>query len=96
MRTSRASEPAREERRFLLTPLTGNTPWEEALEILGEDLILFGCLDPTIFASGDIRRIPAALDTLITPRLRESNFVLSPMADGIPVTSTPCFHETTR
>lgn len=69
----------------LTPPPTGNTPWEDALDILGEDLILFGCLDPTLFASGDIRRIPAALDMLITPRLRESNFVLSPMADGIPV-----------
>ncbi len=32
-----------------------------------------------------IGRIPAALDALITPRLREANFVLNPMADGIAV-----------
>jgi hypothetical protein len=44
---------------------------------------LFGCLDPSIFAAGSIDRIPAALDALITPRLREGNFVLNPMADGI-------------
>jgi len=69
----------------LTPPPTGNTPWEEALDILGEDLIIFGCLDPTIFASGAIGRIPEALDALITPRLREANFVLCPMADGIPV-----------
>lgn len=69
----------------LTPPPTGNTPWEDALDILGDDLIIFGCLDPTVFAGGEISRIPAALDTLITPRLRESNFVLSPMADGIAV-----------
>ena len=69
----------------LTPPPTGNTPWEEALDVLGEDLIIFGCLDPTIFAAGDIRGIPAALDRLITPRLREGNFVLNPMADGIAV-----------
>ena len=69
----------------LTPPPTGNAPWEDALDILGEDLIIFGCLDPTVFASGAISRIPAVLDMLITPRLREANFVLSPMADGIPV-----------
>lgn len=69
----------------LTPPPTGDTPWEDALEALGEDLIIFGCLDPTIFAAGDIGRIPGALDALITPRLREANFVLTPVADGIAV-----------
>jgi hypothetical protein len=69
----------------LTPPPTGNTPWEKALDVLGEDLIIFGCLDPTIFAAGDIAGIPVALDALITPRLREANFVLNPMADGIPI-----------
>ena len=69
----------------LTPPPTGNTPWEHALDILGEDLIIFGCLDPTIFAAGEIELIPAALDKMITPRLREANFVLNPMADGIAV-----------
>lgn len=69
----------------LTPPPTGNTPWEKALDVLGENVIIFGCLDPTIFAAGDIRRIPEALDTLVTPRLREGNFVLNPTADGIAV-----------
>lgn len=69
----------------LTPPPTGNTPWEDALDVLGEDLILFGCLDPTVFAAGDIRDIPVVLDRIITPRLRAANFVLNPMADGIPV-----------
>lgn len=69
-----------------LTPFpTGNTPWEDALDVLGEDAIIFGCLDPTVFAAGEIRGISSALDALITPRLREAGFVLSPMADGIAI-----------
>jgi hypothetical protein len=35
--------------------------------------------------AGKIDDIPLALDRLVTPRLREANFVLNPMADGIPV-----------
>ena len=69
----------------LTPPPTGNTHWEEALDVLGDDLVIFGCLDPTVFAGGETTDIPKALDALITPRLRESNFVLNPMADGIPV-----------
>lgn len=68
----------------LTPPPTGNTPWEKALDVLGEDLIIFGCLDPSVFVAGDIRRIPEVLDLQITPRLRASNFVLNPMSDGIP------------
>jgi uroporphyrinogen-III decarboxylase len=70
---------------FLTPPPTGDTPWEEALDALGEDLIIFGCLDPTVFVTGDVEGIPGALDELITPRLREANFVLHPTADGIAV-----------
>jgi len=69
----------------LTPPATGNTPWELALDVLGEDLVILGCLDPATWIAGDIRGIPAALDRLITPRLREANFVLHPFADGIPV-----------
>lgn len=69
----------------LTPPPTGDVPWEDALDVLGDDLIIFGCLDPSIFVAGDIRGIPRALDLLVTPRLRESNFVLNPMADGVAV-----------
>lgn len=64
---------------------TGDTPWEAALDVLGEDLIVIGCLDPSIFVTGSISNIGPALDRLITPRIREANFVLAPFADGISV-----------
>ena len=69
----------------LTPPPTGNTPWEEALDVIGEDLIIMGCLDPTIWVSGPVEGIGPALDELITPRLREANFILSPFSDGISV-----------
>lgn len=67
----------------LTPPPTGDCPWELALDALGDDLVIFGCLDPTIFAAGPVEQIGPALDTLITPRLRESPFVLAPFSDGI-------------
>jgi hypothetical protein len=69
----------------LTPPPTGNTPWEEALNVIGEDLIIFSALDPTVWISGPIREIGPTLDRLITLRLREANFILGPFADGIPV-----------
>jgi len=69
----------------LTPPPTGDTPWEEALDALGDDLIIIGCLDPTIFVLEPAKDIGPALDRLVTPRLREGNFVLCPAADGISV-----------
>lgn len=69
----------------LTPPPTGNTPWEEALDVIGNELIIFGALDPTVFASGPVGGIGRALDQLITSRLRNANFILCPFADGIPV-----------
>jgi hypothetical protein len=69
----------------LTPPPTGNTPWERALDVLGEDTIIFGALDPTIFVMGPVEGIGRALDEVYTPRLRRAHFVLGPFADGIPV-----------
>ena len=69
----------------LTPPPTGNTPWEKALDVIGEDLVIISCLDPTIWISGKVEDIGPTLDRIITPRLRKANFVLGPFADGIPV-----------
>lgn len=68
---------------FLTPPPTGDCPWETALDVLGDDLIVFGCLPPSVFVMEPLHGIRTALDRMITPRLREANFVLSPTADGI-------------
>ena len=69
----------------LTPPPTGDTPWEDALDVLGEDFVIIGILDPSIFLVGPVAAIGPALDACITPRLRRANFVLWPAADGIPV-----------
>ena len=51
--------------------------------MIGEDLIIIGALDPSIFISGPVEQIAAALDSLYTPRLRRANFILCLGADGI-------------
>lgn len=68
----------------LTPPPLGDTPWELALDVLGEDTIIFGCLTPDVFQTMPVAEMGPALDRLISPRLRESRFVLAPMADGIP------------
>jgi len=69
----------------LTPPPTGNTPWETALDVLGEDTIIIGALDPTVFALNPVEQIGPALDRLYTPRLRRSRFILAACADGIAV-----------
>jgi uroporphyrinogen-III decarboxylase len=69
----------------LTPPPTGDTPWELALDGLGEDTIILGALDPTIFALGPVQDIGPALDRLITPRIRRAHFSLLLGADGIAV-----------
>ena len=69
----------------LTPPPTGDTPWELALDVIGEDFIVIRVLDPSIFLSSPVDQIAPALDELYTPRLRRANFILWPSADGIPV-----------
>lgn len=69
----------------LTPPPTGNCPWEAALDVLGEDCIIVGVLDPSVFCMGPLERIGYTLDALYTPRLRRANFVLWTAADGIAV-----------
>jgi hypothetical protein len=69
-----------------LTPYpTGDTPVELALDELGEDQIIIGGMDPSIFNGGPIEEIGPALDRLYTSRVRRANFVLALGADGVAV-----------
>lgn len=67
----------------LTPPPLGNTPWELALDVLGEDQIIFGCLPASIFLQLPASEVGEALDQMITPRIARSRFVLSLFADGI-------------
>ncbi len=69
----------------LTRPPTGDTPWEFALDVLGEDIIIIGALDVSTFLLSRIQDIPHMLDLSITDRLRNSNFILGVFADGIKV-----------
>lgn len=69
----------------LTPPPTGDTPWELAMDVIGEDLIIIGVLDPTIFILGPLEGIASALYALYTPRIRRANLILCLGADGIPV-----------
>jgi len=69
----------------LTPPPTGDTPWEMALDIISEELVVIGVLDPSVFVMGPVEGIGPALDQLYTRRIRRSNSVLCLAADGIPV-----------
>lgn len=69
----------------LTPPPVGDTPWEDALDVLGEDTVLMGALSPSVFVSGPVDQIGPALDAAYTPRLRKANFILCPFTDGITV-----------
>jgi hypothetical protein len=69
----------------LTPPPTGDTPCELALDALGEEKVIVGILDPSIFLSGPVEEIGPALDALYTPRMRRAHFALWAAADGIRV-----------
>ena len=69
----------------LTPPQTGDTPWELALDILGDELIIIGALPPDLWLAGPPEHIADALRAFYTPRLRKSHFVLCLFADGIAV-----------
>ena len=70
-----------------LTPKpVGDVDFEKALDVLGDKLIIMGCIDSSIFQSSTATNedIKVLLDKTITPRLREANYVLWAVADGLP------------
>ena len=69
----------------LTPPPLGDTPWETALEVLGDDLIIIGCLPANLYLTLPEDELFAALDHLITPRVAASPFTFCAFADGISV-----------
>ena len=72
----------------LTPPPVGDLPYEQALDALGEDLVIMGgILDPTMFHGQHTtrERIWQALDEVYTPRVRAASLLLWVQADGVPV-----------
>lgn len=69
----------------LTPPPTGDTPWELAMDILGQDIVIIGALDPSVFLLSKLQDIPLLLDSIITERLKRAHFILGVFADGIRV-----------
>jgi len=71
----------------------GNTDYELAFDVLGEQMLIIGCLDPSVFQRAHVTKeeIWRCLDSIYTPRLRKSNFILLAAADGLP-TDISRFH----
>lgn len=70
-----------------LTPApVGNTDYEYALDILGEQLVIIGIFNSALFHGEGVTRqeLWDYLNYIYTPRLRKANFVLWPAVDGIP------------
>jgi uroporphyrinogen-III decarboxylase len=70
----------------LTEPPVGTCTFEEALDFLGDDLVIIGCLDPCVFLNPNStsEEIDAAVKKVLTGRVRESNLILGAGADGIP------------
>jgi hypothetical protein len=70
----------------LTQPSVGNCPFEDALDVIGDDLIIIGTMDSTVFQGPTATRedIQRELDRMYTPRIRESRFLLWPVSDGLP------------
>jgi hypothetical protein len=70
----------------LTEPPVGSCTFTEALDILGEDLIIMGTLSPHLFLSATVTRdeIIECIRHTLTDRIKKSNFILIAGADGIP------------
>jgi hypothetical protein len=71
----------------LTPPPVGDCPFEHALDVLGEDLVMMGNIfQGTVFHKPQVTReeIWRALDRLYTPRIRRAHMLLWLGADGLP------------
>ena len=69
----------------LTPPTVGDCPFDTALDVLGEDLIIIGVLDSAIFHDprANEESIRNCVMETITPRIRKSNFMLAIGTDGL-------------
>jgi hypothetical protein len=72
----------------LTPPPIGDCEYEHALDVLGDKLVIFGCMDGEVFhnPNATLDDIRDWLDRTLTPRLKQANFILLAGADGIPTT----------
>lgn len=70
----------------LTPPPIGDVSYEHVLDTLGEDLIIIGCMDSAVFQKTQVTKaeIEDWLNMTFTSRIRKSNFILWPVADGLP------------
>jgi len=71
----------------LTPPPVGDTPFEYALDVMGEQfLILGGVFPPNVFHATDLSygRLAAALEELFTARVRRARLLLWIAVDGLP------------
>ena len=70
----------------LTEPTVGDCRFEEALDALGDDLIIIGVLSPTVFQgpSATEAQIRLCVKNTLTDRIRRSRFILWPAIDGLP------------
>lgn len=71
----------------LTPPPVGDTPYDMALDVLGDDLIILGgVFDPSIAHAPSVTKqdIRDALDRMYTPRIHATNFLLWFGVDGLP------------
>jgi len=69
----------------LTPPPVGDTPWELALDVLGEETVIVGAFNPAVFVPGPPELIERELELAYTRRLRQAHFVLCTFADGLAV-----------
>lgn len=70
----------------LTEPTVGDCRFEEALDALGDDLIIIGVLSPAVFQGGYTteEQIRLCVKKTLTDRIRNSHFILWPAIDGLP------------
>jgi len=68
----------------LTPPPTGNTTRDDAWGAMGPELIVHAVLDPSAWIHQSPDAVTAAMDRVLTPGLKDKNFILCTAGDGLP------------